>query len=64
LQGLPRRPLDQVIDTADYDESPRPQINGGVDEAEVVPPGMLGLRRGIDYLNEGLPAVEIPIKSS
>ena len=62
LDGLPGRPLDQVIDAADNDEPPGPLVNGGVDEAEIVPQGMLGVGWEVNHPDKGLILVEVQVE--
>ncbi len=62
LDGLPRCPLNQVINATDNDELPCSGINGGVNETEVIPPGVLGVRRGFYYLDKGFILIEVQVK--
>ena len=62
LDGLPGGAFHQVVKAANNDELSRLVVNGGVNKTEVISPGMLGVRRCLDYPNEGLILIKVQVK--
>ena len=64
LDSLPRRPFNQVVNATDNDEVACSGVDSEVKKTEVVPQGMLGVRREFYYLYKGFILVEIKVKLS
>ena len=64
LDGLPGCSLDQIVNATNNDEPPRPVVNGGVNEAKVVSPGVLGVGWEFYHFYKGLILVKVQIELS
>ena len=62
LDGLSRRSLDQVVDTANDNEISCPVVNSRVNKTKVVPLSVLGMGREVYHFDKGLILLEVHVK--